>query len=68
MSEVYRKHAYLLVGVTRRKTQYHDITVRTESSISGGTALGLYPEQVERELGGEDSDYQSPDVLNQRGR
>lgn len=50
MSEVYRKCDYLLEAKTRRKTEYHDFTVIAESSIFGGTALGLYPEQVQREL------------------
>lgn len=30
MSEVYRKHDYLLVAVTRRKSEYHEITVRAK--------------------------------------
>lgn len=47
MSEVYRKCDYLLVAVKRRDTKNHHFTVRAESSIFGGTALGLYPEQVE---------------------
>lgn len=43
MSEVYRECDYLLVAVTRRKTEYHDFTVIAESSIFWWYSSGSAP-------------------------
>lgn len=68
MSEVYRKCDYLLVAMKRRKIEYHHLTVRAEKQYFWWYSTGSVPRTVERELEGEDSVCQSPDVLNKRGR
>lgn len=58
----------LISSHEKEKNWIHHLTVRAEKQYFWWYSTGSVPRTVERELRGEDSVCQSPDVLNKRGR